>query len=323
LNGSASPAPSGSAAARSPPIFEAHIEQGPILDAAGLPIGVVTGTQGQRWYEVTVTGQEAHAGPTPIPRRRDALMIDAVNRIGHAHAPNACATIGFVEVSPNNTIPGPVFFTVDFRHPGDAVLAAMDQELWQTCDVVAAAANGLDVEVKEFWYFPPTPFDPALMAAVRASAAAQGYPYLDIIGGAWHDAVYMARIAPTAMIFVPCVDGISHSEVEDAKPDYLTAGCNVFLNAVLDPANATARPSDLSNGYASTYFVLHVDAQVSASQSVVFTTLETNGIGVPRARSACRSPWHRRPGALPHGFLAWSRPRRLLIGLQVSEAVER
>ena len=109
--------------------FEAHIEQGPILEAAGKPIGVVTGAQGQRWYEVTVTGQEAHAGPTPMPRRRDALvgasrMIEAVNRIGHAHAPNACATVGFVQVSPNsrNTIPGRVFFTVEFRHPEDAVL---------------------------------------------------------------------------------------------------------------------------------------------------------------------------------------------------------
>src|SRR5947208_6131517 len=110
--------------------FEAHIEQGPILEAAGLPIGVVTGAQGQRWYEVTVTGPEAHAEPTPVPRRRDALvgaarMIDAVNHIGHAHAPYACATVGFVQVSPNsrNTIPGRVFFTVDFRHPEDAVLS--------------------------------------------------------------------------------------------------------------------------------------------------------------------------------------------------------
>src|SRR6266481_6315511 len=121
--------------------FEAHIEQGPILEAAGLPIGVVTGAQGQRWYEITVTGQEAHAGPTPMPRRRDALvgaarMIDAVNQIGHAHAPCACATVGFVQVSPNsrNTIPGRVFFTVDFRHPKDAVLSLMDRDLRQACE---------------------------------------------------------------------------------------------------------------------------------------------------------------------------------------------
>jgi beta-ureidopropionase / N-carbamoyl-L-amino-acid hydrolase len=226
--------------------FEAHIEQGPILEAAGKPIGVVIGAQGQRWYEVTVTGQEAHAGPTPMPRRRDALvgaarMIDMVNRIGHAHAPDACATVGFVQVSPNsrNTIPGRVFFTVDFRHPEDAVLTAMDRELRQAC-AEAAAAVGLGVEVSEFWYFPPTPFHPDLVAAGRNAAAAQGYPHQDIISGAGHDAVYMARVAPTAMIFVPCVDGISHNEIEEAKPGDLTAGCNVLLNAVLEQANAAS-----------------------------------------------------------------------------------
>jgi N-carbamoyl-L-amino-acid hydrolase len=225
--------------------FEAHIEQGPILEAAGKPIGVVTGAQGQRWYEVTVTGQEAHAGPTPMPRRRDALvgaarMIEAVNRIGHAHAPYACATVGFVQVSPNsrNTIPGRVFFTVDFRHPEDVVLTEMDRDLRQACEG-AASAIGLEVEVKEFWNFPPTPFHPDLVGAVRDAAATQGYAHQDIISGAGHDAVYMARVAPTAMVFVPCVGGISHNEIEDAKPEDLTAGCNVLLNAVLDRANAT------------------------------------------------------------------------------------
>jgi beta-ureidopropionase / N-carbamoyl-L-amino-acid hydrolase len=190
-----------------------------------------------------VTGQEAHAGPTPMPRRRDALlgaarMIDAVNRIGHAHAPYACATVGFVQVSPNsrNTIPGRVFFTVDFRHPEDAVLSAMDGELRQSCQA-AAAVNGLEVEVKEFWYFPPTRFHPDLVAGVRNAAEAQGYPQQDIISGAGHDAVYMARVAPTAMVFVPCVGGISHNEIEDAKPEHLTAGCNVLLNALLETAN--------------------------------------------------------------------------------------
>jgi N-carbamoyl-L-amino-acid hydrolase len=227
---------------------EAHIEQGPILEAAGLPIGVVTGAQGQRWYEVTVTGQEAHAGPTPMPRRRDALvgaarMIDAVNRIGRAHAPYACATVGFVQVNPNsrNTIPGRVFFTIDFRHPDDAVLSAMDRELRQAC-AEAAATQTLDVAVEEFWYFPPTPFDPALVGAVREAATAQGFPHQDIISGAGHDAVYLARVAPTAMIFVPCVGGISHNEIEDAKPDDLTAGCAVLLNALLDRADAREPP---------------------------------------------------------------------------------
>ena len=226
--------------------FEAHIEQGPILEAAGLPIGVVTGAQGQRWYEITVTGQEAHAGPTPMPRRRDALvgaarMIDAVNRIGHAHAPYACATVGSLSLSPNsrNTIPGRVFFTVDFRHPDDAVLTAMDGELRAACREAAATQN-LEVEVAEFWYFPPTPFDPRLVAAVREAAAAQGYGHQDIVSGAGHDAVYVARVAPTAMVFVPCVGGISHNEIEDAKPEDLTAGCNVLFNAILEAADVAA-----------------------------------------------------------------------------------
>src|SRR3954451_4254780 len=224
--------------------FEAHIEQGPILEAAGLPVGVVTGAQGQRWYEITVTGQEAHAGPTPMPRRLGALvgaarMIDAVNKIGHAHAPYACATVGFVQVSPNsrNTIPGRVFFTVDFRHPEDDLLSAMDRELREAC-VAAASSQNLEAAVEEFWYFPPTPFEPRLVTKVREAAAAQGYPHQDIISGAGHDAVYMARVAPTAAIFVPCVGGISHNEIEDAKSDDLTAGCNVLLNAVLDTADA-------------------------------------------------------------------------------------
>src|SRR5215472_12850523 len=223
--------------------FEAHIEQGPILEANGNTIGVVTGAQGQRWYEVTVTGEEAHAGPTPMPRRRDALvgaarMIDAVDRIGHAHAPSACATVGFVQVSPNsrNTIPGRVFFTVDFRHPDNDVLTAMDTELRAAC-AEAAASQQLDCDVKEFWYFPPTPFDQRMVGAVREATKAQNLPHQDIISGAGHDAVYMARVAPTAMIFVPCVGGISHNEIEDAQPADLTAGCAVLLNAMLDVAD--------------------------------------------------------------------------------------
>ena len=172
-------------------------------------------------------------------------MPNSVDRIGHAHAPYACATVGFIQSSPNsrNTIPGKVFFTVDFRHPEDAVLTEMDRALRRACADIAAAI-GLEVEVGEFWYFPPTPFDADLVAAVRDAAAAQGYPHQDIISGAGHDAVYMARVAPTAMIFVPCVGGISHNEIEDAKPDDLTAGCNVLLNAVLDRATAESPRQD-------------------------------------------------------------------------------
>ena len=222
--------------------FEAHIEQGPILEAEGKTVGVVTGAQGQRWYEITVTGQEAHAGPTPMARRRDALvgasrMIDAVNRIGLAHPPNACATVGFIQSSPNsrNTIPGKVFFTVDFRHPDDATLSKMDADLKSACREIAAKI-GLEVEVKDFWYFPPTPFDAACVGAVRSATAKLGYPSREIVSGAGHDAVYVARVAPTAMIFVPCENGISHNEVENAKPEDLAAGCNVLLTAMLERA---------------------------------------------------------------------------------------
>jgi N-carbamoyl-L-amino-acid hydrolase len=223
--------------------FEAHIEQGPILEAEKKTIGIVTGAQGQRWYEITVTGQEAHAGPTPMARRKDALvgaarMVDTVNRIGLKHQPNACATVGHMQVSPNsrNTIPGKVFFTVDFRHPVDETLSAMDRELKAACREIAAAI-GLEVGITDFWYFPPTPFDPKLVSEVRAGAERFGYAHRDIVSGAGHDAVYMAKVAPTAMIFVPCEDGISHNEIENAKPDDLAAGCNVLLHAILAHAH--------------------------------------------------------------------------------------
>lgn len=224
--------------------FEAHIEQGPILEAEGKTIGVVTGAQGQRWFEVTVRGQEAHAGPTPMGRRRDALvgaarMIDLVNRIGRERPPYACATVGVIQSKPNsrNTIPGEVFFTVDFRHPDDAVLSTMESLLKTGCAAIAAE-SGLELAIVDFWYAPPTPFAPPLVAAVRAGAERLGVAHRDIVSGAGHDAVYMAKVAPSAMIFVPCIGGISHNEVEDAKPEDLAAGANVLLHAMLQEAQA-------------------------------------------------------------------------------------
>ncbi|MBM3521519.1 MAG: Zn-dependent hydrolase [Alphaproteobacteria bacterium] len=222
--------------------FEAHIEQGPILEAEDKTIGVVTAAQGQRWYEITVTGQEAHAGPTPMPRRRDALvgaarMIELVNRIGRERPPYACSTVGFIQSKPNsrNTIPGEVFFTVDFRHPDNAVLTAMDTAL-RTGFAAIAAEGGLELAIKEFWYFPPTPFEKRLVEAVRDGAARHGYSHRDIVSGAGHDAVYMAKVAPSAMIFVPCVGGISHNEIEDAKESDIASGANVLLHAMLAEA---------------------------------------------------------------------------------------
>lgn len=226
--------------------FEAHIEQGPILEAENRTIGVVTDAQGQRWYEITFTGQESHAGPTPMNRRRDALVgaariVEAVNRIGHAHQPYACATVGLMQVHPNsrNVIPGQVFFTVDFRHPDDAVLARMDADLRAACDGVAADI-GLALDFRQIWYYAPIRFDPSCVAAVRAAVERNGFSNRDMVSGAGHDACYLSKVAPTGMIFIPCVDGISHNEVEDATPEWVTAGGQVLLEAMLAKADARA-----------------------------------------------------------------------------------
>jgi N-carbamoyl-L-amino-acid hydrolase len=223
--------------------FEAHIEQGPILEDAGIVIGAVTGALGQRWYDVTVTGQEAHAGPTPMRLRRDALLgatalIAKVNQIAIAEQPNGRGTVGCVTVHPNsrNVIPGRVSFTVDFRHGDDEGLMRMHEAFHEAVATLQREAPGIAVAVEQVVYFPPLAFDPALVELVREGARRIGNEPLDIVSGAGHDAVYVARTAPTAMIFVPCKDGISHNEIEDAEPAHLTAGANVLLHAMLQRA---------------------------------------------------------------------------------------
>jgi len=222
--------------------FEAHIEQGPILEDTANTIGVVTGALGQRWYDVTVTGMNAHAGPTPMRLRRDALLgaarlIDEVNRIALDFAPHGRGTVGFIQASPNsrNVVPGQVKCSVDFRHAADGGLLGMDGELEAAARRIGRETN-VAVAVEEVVYFPPCHFDAACVGAVRAAAARLGCSHMDIVSGAGHDAVYVARVAPTAMIFVPCKDGISHNEIEDAKPEDLAAGCNVLAQAMLDRA---------------------------------------------------------------------------------------
>jgi N-carbamoyl-L-amino-acid hydrolase len=226
--------------------FELHIEQGPILEAENKTIGVVTDAQGQRWYEITLTGQEAHAGPTPMPRRKDALLgasrvVDLVNRIGLDHAPLACATVGMMQVHPNsrNVIPGRVFFTVDFRHPDDAVLAQMDAELREGVARIADGI-GLQTELEQIFYYAPVAFDAACVKSVRAAAERFGYSHRDMVSGAGHDACYLSQVAPTSMVFVPCVDGISHNEIEDASQEWIEAGANVLLHAMLGRASEPA-----------------------------------------------------------------------------------
>lgn len=223
--------------------FEAHIEQGPILEAEDKTIGIVTDAQGQRWYEIVLEGVESHAGPTPMDRRKDALLgagriVDLVNRVGLDHPPLACATVGMMEVYPNsrNVIPGRVFLTVDFRHPNDDVLAAMDREM--RAGVAAIAEEiGLNVEIEQIFYYAPVKFEDSCVGAVRSATEECGYSMRDMVSGAGHDACYVSEIAPTSMIFVPCVDGISHNEIEDAKPEWITAGADVLLHAILAKAN--------------------------------------------------------------------------------------
>ena len=222
--------------------FELHIEQGPILEEAGIDIGIVTAANGQKWYEITLTGVESHAGPTPMNRRKDALLgaariVELVNKIGHAHDPAACATCGMIQAYPNsrNVIPGQVFLTVDFRHPEAAELIAMDMALRDGVAEIAAR-TGLTFTMGMVQNYPPTPFDPACVDAVRRAAKTLGYTAREITSGAGHDAVFMAKIAPTAMVFTPCVGGISHNEAEDMTPAWATAGTNVLIHAVLDKA---------------------------------------------------------------------------------------
>lgn len=222
--------------------FEAHIEQGPVLENERKTIGVVQGALGQRWYDATVTGQDAHAGPTPMVLRRDALLgasrlVQEVNRIALAFPDYARGTVGFMQVKPNsrNVIPGEVRTTVDFRNARAATLDAMCEELKRACAVIEKDCR-VAIELRENTYFKPCEFDAALVAGVREAAAALGYGHMDIVSGAGHDAVYVARVAPTAMIFVPCEGGISHNEIESATPADLAAGCNVLLHAALGKA---------------------------------------------------------------------------------------
>lgn len=222
--------------------FEAHIEQGPILEHEDKVIGVVTGSLGLRWYDVVVTGMEMHAGPTPMAIRKDALLaasylVQAVIDIANANQPHGRGTVGEIHAHPGsrNVIPGQVRMTVDLRHEDEATLTRM-HETWKQAAQDIATRHGVTVEVKDVQYFPPTPFDPDLVGKIRDGAAARNLPRMDIVTGAGHDAVYMAAVAPTAMIFVPCKDGISHNEIEDARPDHLEAGCNVLLDAMLKRA---------------------------------------------------------------------------------------
>jgi beta-ureidopropionase / N-carbamoyl-L-amino-acid hydrolase len=219
-------------------MFELHIEQGPILEAENKMIGVVTGVQGMRWYEVTVRGQESHTGATPMGLRKNALlgasrMIEAIHQVGMKHLPGV-ASVGLIENRPNsrNVVPGEVFFTVDLRHPDERELDKMEREYQEALPRIAAELK-LELEEKRIWNSPAVKFAPNLIECVRNGAAKAGYSSREMASGAGHDAAYINRVTPTTMIFVPCLGGISHNEAESSTLEECGAGTQVLLNAVL------------------------------------------------------------------------------------------
>jgi N-carbamoyl-L-amino-acid hydrolase len=223
-------------------MFELHIEQGPILEAEGRDIGVVTHGQGLWWLEIRLTGRDAHTGSTPMHMRVNAglgmaRIIERVHQIAMSHQPNAVGAVGQANVWPNsrNVIPGRAVFTVDIRSPEQAKLDAMRAEIERAAHAVAREL-GLGCEIEATGHFDPVTFDPALVGSVRRAAERLGYSHMDIISGAGHDACWINRLAPTVMIFCPCVGGLSHNEAEEITPDWARAGTDVLLHAVLEAA---------------------------------------------------------------------------------------
>jgi len=222
--------------------FEAHIEQGPVLEDANLPIGEVIGALGQRWFDVRIHGMDAHAGPTPMHLRKDAMlaaaaMVQEVNTIALSHSPYGRGTVGSLRVEPNsrNVIPGYVQCSVDFRHPELEGLIDMEARLRRFAEQLAAQ-NRVDIDIEKVTEFAPCKFSNSCLDAIRQSIKTLGLSSMPIVSGAGHDAVYVARQSPSAMIFIPCKDGISHNEIEDALPEHIEAGANVLLGAMVEMA---------------------------------------------------------------------------------------
>ncbi|MEC8275184.1 MAG: Zn-dependent hydrolase [Pseudomonadota bacterium] len=222
--------------------FELHIEQGPILEAEGKDIGVVTHGQGLNWLQVTLTGKEQHTGSTPMAMRRNAgLGMAKVTQLAHeiamSHQPNALGAVGQCDVYPNsrNIIPGRVVFTIDFRSPDFEIQGDMDERL-RTGTADIAEELGLEWEVETVGHFDPVTFDEGCVDAVRRAAERLGYSHMNIVSGAGHDACWINRVAPTAMVMCPCVDGLSHNEAEDISREWAEAGTNVLFHAVVETA---------------------------------------------------------------------------------------
>ena len=222
--------------------FELHIEQGPILEAEAMEVGVVTHGQGLLWTQVTITGRESHTGSTPMPMRKNAglgmaRVLELVDEIAWSHKPHAVGAAGHIDVYPNsrNVIPGKVVFTIDFRSPELAIIEDMNARLrrgtQKICDEM-----GLEVTFEKVGGFDPVEFDAGCVSAVRNAAERLGYSHRDLISGAGHDACLINRVAPTAMVMCPCVDGLSHNEAEEISKDWAVAGTDVLLHAVLETA---------------------------------------------------------------------------------------
>ena len=222
--------------------FELHIEQGPILEDEGIDIGVVTHGQGLKWLQVTLIGQEAHSGGTPMYKRRNAALgmarvIELVHEVTMDYQPDAVGNVGHVEVHPNSrsTVPGRTVLTIDIRSPEKEVLDVMDQRIREGIALISEALD-IEHEIEQVGAFDPVAFDGHCVQMVRSAAEGLGYSHRDIVSGAGHDACWINRVAPTAMIFCPCADGLSHHEDEDIDPEWAAAGCDVLLHAVLEAA---------------------------------------------------------------------------------------
>ena len=222
--------------------FELHIEQGPILEAEGKIIGVVTHGQGLSWTQVTISGRESHTGSTPMPMRKNAglgmaRVLELVDEIAWSHKPHAVGAAGHIDISPNsrNVIPGKAVFTIDFRSPDLAVITDMEVRLEDGARKICTEM-GLEVSFEKVGGFDPVKFDEACVGAVRTAAERLGYSHMDLISGAGHDACWINKTAPTAMVMCPCVDGLSHNEAEEISQEWATAGADVLLHAVLEIA---------------------------------------------------------------------------------------
>lgn len=227
-------------------MFELHIEQGPILEAEGKEIGVVTHGQGLWWLQITLTGRDAHTGSTPMHMRVNAglgmaRIMERVHQIAMSHQPDAVGAVGHANVYPNsrNVIPGRAVFTVDIRSPEQAKLDAMRAEVERAAHAVAREL-GLGCEIEAVGHFDPVAFDPTLVKTVRNAAERLGYSHMNIVSGAGHDACWINRLAPTVMIMCPCKDGLSHNEAEEITPDWAAKGTDVLFHAVLETAEVVA-----------------------------------------------------------------------------------